>query len=893
MVESGVKGCAAKSIMFYKLIFQDRDKRKKIDGPTSTFEGLLAYAQRAFKFGDQDVGFLFLGQDDVSAYEISCDEDLEYVLEATKESSSGSKFVTIKVIENFETSPENPDKFSRVDASEEEQRASDSFDNLSSAISKSQVPEEKEDLRQDLAQFDREVLRKSDDEAEEQKEMIESIDRMIEQNEGLAEFGKDLINEDAPDMEALNEEMQRVELEEEAKAAEAAEENRQDDEKPEAEENRHEEEKGDEKPEAEEVPAPVENPVLVEEPAKPEGMNSVLDEENIRSLASHLSESMLVETGADKKAELESKIGDILNATLSQINKKFENKQKKAEQRKKKHMTKKYFQFCGKVKKKMWKFNKKMKKLHSEIEDNGDVPFDTLIWAGQKEGFDSMEAENLKQELQSLAEVNRLQAHELESLQHRCRESEEIIATLQQGKPVDPSLLAKRASVSVETQHLNIVCDGCQTGNFKGRRFKCIICPDFDLCEDCEGKKVHSHPMLRLTVNNVDNRKLNWALRFMRNRPRFQRLFNLPVENSDSSDNDDKRKCRRRRWWWMKKMFGGKKGWKRRCRKRNASTSSSSSSGESNSPEKKHRGPPGPHPHGPPHGHPHGHPHGPPHWARGPFGPHRRRRHRRHHHGRRWKNFAQKMHKKGMKLMNKMGIEKPEQIFKPWFIDFSKQNEMNGELKNCARPFPGFMCGDFTKKPAPPVSEEKKADVKKEVVKKLENKTAEELVPEKVKKALEGMGVEIVDCYVEPKGEAKVVPEIGPNDIKVEIDIAPPVEQPKADLMSEDKLVRNKGARKTRRKRGRKQQENACEAEKEILEEKKEEDFKIECETPIRAKSSEEVEIDQRKEYVRVMLGEKTINEEILHFFVVNNLDLNQEDFYRLMEEQKKFLSSC
>merc|ERR1712137_1204128 len=214
-------------------------------------------------------------------------------------------FITIKVIENFENSPENPDKFSHVDPSEEDRREYESFENLSNAVSKTKLPEQTEDLRDDLVKFDREIIRKNEEEKEE-KEMIESIDKMIEKNEELKEFGKELIEENVPDMDALNEEMKKVELDEEDV--------KEDD--------------------------PIVDPVLVEEPKKVE---TVLDENNIKELASHLSESMMMDNSIDKKAELESKIGDILNATLSQINKKFEKKQKKMEKKKNKQKTKKYY----------------------------------------------------------------------------------------------------------------------------------------------------------------------------------------------------------------------------------------------------------------------------------------------------------------------------------------------------------------------------------------------------------------------------------------------------------------------------------------------------------------------------------------------------------------------
>ncbi|CAK5108342.1 unnamed protein product [Meloidogyne enterolobii] len=46
--------------------------------------------------------------------------------------------------------------------------------------------------------------------------------------------------------------------------------------------------------------------------------------------------------------------------------------------------------------------------------------------------------------------------------------------------------------------HLNIVCDSCDK-EIRGRRYKCLICPDFDLCQSCEQKNEHfEHAMMRL-----------------------------------------------------------------------------------------------------------------------------------------------------------------------------------------------------------------------------------------------------------------------------------------------------------------------------------------------------------------------------------------------------------
>ncbi|XP_058025706.1 sequestosome-1 isoform X3 [Ahaetulla prasina] len=49
---------------------------------------------------------------------------------------------------------------------------------------------------------------------------------------------------------------------------------------------------------------------------------------------------------------------------------------------------------------------------------------------------------------------------------------------------------------SLNLVHPNVICDSCE-GPVVGARFKCAVCPDYDLCSTCEGKGVHKeHNMI-------------------------------------------------------------------------------------------------------------------------------------------------------------------------------------------------------------------------------------------------------------------------------------------------------------------------------------------------------------------------------------------------------------
>ncbi|CAD8082326.1 unnamed protein product [Paramecium primaurelia] len=52
--------------------------------------------------------------------------------------------------------------------------------------------------------------------------------------------------------------------------------------------------------------------------------------------------------------------------------------------------------------------------------------------------------------------------------------------------------------------HTYHTCDGCQIHPIIGSRFKCLECPDFDLCESCQSKNLHNNHKLFKISNSQE-----------------------------------------------------------------------------------------------------------------------------------------------------------------------------------------------------------------------------------------------------------------------------------------------------------------------------------------------------------------------------------------------------
>lgn len=52
-------------------------------------------------------------------------------------------------------------------------------------------------------------------------------------------------------------------------------------------------------------------------------------------------------------------------------------------------------------------------------------------------------------------------------------------------------------------QHKGVTCNSCLATDISGNRYKCAICPDFDMCEKCERKGILTHGIIWTYFNSL------------------------------------------------------------------------------------------------------------------------------------------------------------------------------------------------------------------------------------------------------------------------------------------------------------------------------------------------------------------------------------------------------
>ena len=108
--------------------------------------------------------------------------------------------------------------------------------------------------------------------------------------------------------------------------------------------------------------------------------------------------------------------------------------------------------------------------------------------------------------------------------------------------------------------HKGFACKGCESDPITGIRYQCNKCANFNLCQVCEDKIPHEHPLLKIKkVMEEDSEKQDFKF-FKR---LFKQYFKSPHKRSDSSSNE---KCHKRggkghmfykKIWGLALIFGG------------------------------------------------------------------------------------------------------------------------------------------------------------------------------------------------------------------------------------------------------------------------------------------------------------------------------------------------
>lgn len=69
---------------------------------------------------------------------------------------------------------------------------------------------------------------------------------------------------------------------------------------------------------------------------------------------------------------------------------------------------------------------------------------------------------------------------------------------LEESRISESKVLPQPPKIEEKVVHPHFICDGCGQDPIEGVRYKCAVCPDFDLCQRCEDKTSHDHPFLKI-----------------------------------------------------------------------------------------------------------------------------------------------------------------------------------------------------------------------------------------------------------------------------------------------------------------------------------------------------------------------------------------------------------
>lgn len=89
-------------------------------------------------------------------------------------------------------------------------------------------------------------------------------------------------------------------------------------------------------------------------------------------------------------------------------------------------------------------------------------------------------------------------------------------------KHVKPKQPINQSYISHQVTHMGINCHNCKIYPIKGKRYTCITCKDYNICQTCERNSQHGHPMIRFANQSKFSRPViieEEELMELRNRP--------------------------------------------------------------------------------------------------------------------------------------------------------------------------------------------------------------------------------------------------------------------------------------------------------------------------------------------------------------------------------------